>query len=74
MTVLEAHRLVPWEEGALKLSNLVEDNGYLVASGGGIKLCLPLYLKPDLAKYMGQRISILRTDIDYRMRILDGQS
>ena len=72
--VFEAKRLSPWEEGTLKLSNLAEDSDFLVASGGEIKLCLPLEMKDDLAKYLGMRISILKTDAGFRMRILDDQS
>jgi hypothetical protein len=72
--VSEAKRLSPWEEGALTLIDLAEDDGFLVASGGKFRLCLPLHLKNDLAKCLGQRISILRTDCDYRFRILDQQS
>ena len=71
MTVFGALRLVPWEEGALKLSNLAEDDGCLVASDGKVRLCLPLHMKVELAKYLGLRISILRTDTDYRIILLD---
>jgi hypothetical protein len=71
MTIFEAHRLSFWEEGALKLNNLLEDNGCLIASGDDIKLSLPLHMKANLAKCQGRRISILRTDTDYRIRILD---
>jgi hypothetical protein len=71
MTIFEAHHLSPWEEGALRLSNLTEANGCLVASGGKVRLCLPLHMKVELAKYVGLRISILRTDIGYRIRLLD---
>ena len=74
MKIFEAKRLSPWEEGALTLSDLTEDDGYLIASGGKFRLCLPLHLKDDLAKCLGRTISILRTDTDYRMRILNEQS
>jgi hypothetical protein len=70
----EAKRLSPWEEGALTLIDLAEDDGFLVASCGKFRLCLPLHLKDDLAKCLGRTISILRTDTDYRMRILEEQS
>jgi hypothetical protein len=69
-----AKRLSPWEEGALTLIDLAEDEGSLIASGGKFRLCLPLHLKDDLTECLGLRISILRTDTDYRMRILDEQS
>ena len=75
MKVSEAKRLSPSEEGALTLIDLAEDGGFLIASGGGkLRLSLPLHLKDDLAKCLGQTISILRTDTDYRMRILDEQN
>lgn len=74
MKVSEAKRLSPWEEGALTLIDLTVDNGFLIASDGKFRLCLPLNLKDDLAKYLGRTISILRTDSDYRMRILYEQS
>jgi hypothetical protein len=72
--VSEGKRLSPWEEGGLKLIDLAEDEGFLIASGGKFRLCLPLHLKDDLAKCLGRTISILRTDTDYRVRILDEQS
>jgi hypothetical protein len=74
VTVFKAYRLSPWEEGALRLSNLAEDDGYLIANGGKFKLRLPLEMKANLAKCLGLKISILRTDTEYRIRILDDQS
>jgi hypothetical protein len=64
MTIFEAHRLIPWEEGTLPLNNLTEENGTLIASGDRIRLCLPLDMKADLAKCLGLKICILRTDCD----------
>jgi len=69
--IFQAIRLAPWEEGVFKLNNLVEDDGSLVASGGKVMLRLPLEMKADLANCMGRRIAIIRTDADYRMRVLD---
>ena len=74
MTISDAHRLAPWEEGALRLSNLAEEDGYLIASGDKIRFCLPLHMKVSLAKCLGLKISILRTDTEYITRILDEQS
>ncbi len=74
MTIPDTTRLAPWEEGALKLSNLTEDDGSLIASGGKVRLRLPLEMKANLANRVGLRISILRTDTDYRIRILGEQS
>jgi hypothetical protein len=74
MKSLEPRRLAPWEEGALRLKDLVEEVGRLIACGDTTKLSLPLELKDDLSKYIGMRISILRTDTGYRTRILDEES
>jgi hypothetical protein len=74
MNVIKVTRFSPWEEHALRLSDLAEDESFLIAMGGKVRLCLPLYLKNDLAKCLGMRISILRTDTDYRFRILEDQS
>ena len=73
MNIFEAYRLSPWEECALLLDTLIEEEGCLIACGGKVMLRLPLTMKSDLDKCLGRRISILRTDIDYRMLILDCQ-
>ena len=70
----EPRRLQPWEEGAFRLENLAEDDGCLIVGGDKLKLCLPLELKDSLNKCLGMRISILRTDNGYCMRLLDDQS
>ena len=73
MNFLEAYRLSPWEECAFLLDTLIEEEGCLIASGGKVKLRLPLTMKSDLDKCLGRRISILRMDTDYRMLILNCQ-
>jgi hypothetical protein len=74
VNIFEAHLLSPWEECALLLDTLIEEEGCLIASGGKAKLRLPLAMKSDLDKCLGRRISILRTDLDYRMLLLDCQN
>jgi len=73
VNIFEAYLLSPWEECALLLDTLIEEDGWLIACGGKVRIRLPLIMKTDLNKCLGRRISILRTDIDYRMRILDCQ-
>ncbi len=73
MNFLKAYRLLPWEECAFLLDTLFEEEGCLIARGGKVTLRLPLTMKSDLDKGMGRRISILRTDTDYRMLILNCQ-
>lgn len=73
MTILECYHLVPWEEGTLKLVDLYEDECRLIASGDKIRFSFPLEMKDKLSKCLGMKISILRTDDAYRIRILDEQ-
>lgn len=74
MSILDAHRLSPWEEGALLLNDLIEEEDCLIGCGDTVILRLPLEMKSDLDKCLGRRISILRTDVDYIMRLLDDQA
>ena len=71
MKAFEAHPLVPWEEGGLSLKEIAEDEGCLIAIGDNVRFRLPLELRDGLAKYIGMKISILRTDNGYRIRIRD---
>ncbi len=71
MNIFEAYLLSPWEEYALLLETLIEEDGCLIACSGKVMLRLPLTMKSDLDKYLGLRISILRTDTDYFVRMLD---
>jgi hypothetical protein len=74
LTVFEPIRLNRWEEGALRLGDLAEEDGYLIATGDKVKFRLPLELKDDLRNNVGMRISILRTDSTYLIRIQGAQS
>ena len=74
MKVFEARPLVPWEEGGLRLREIAEDDGCLIAIGDKVRLRLPLELRDDLGKYFGMKISILKTDNGYCIRIQDEQS
>jgi hypothetical protein len=74
VNILEAYLLSPWEECALLLDTLIEEEGCLVAGSSKVMLRLPLEMKPDLDKYLGLRISILKTDTDFRIRIIEGRS
>jgi len=68
---LEEIRLHLWQEWADKILQLVENDGILVACGSKSAVVLPLEMKDDLKVLLGQRVSILRTDSDYRFRIID---
>jgi hypothetical protein len=71
LTVFEPYRLSHWEECALRLREIAEDGGHLMAIGDKVRLSLPLELKDSLSKHLGIKISILRTDNAYLIRIQD---
>lgn len=62
-----------FEEFAGLLKELFEYDEALIALIGKTHLCLPIEMKHDLQPLIGQRISILRTDIPdktYLFRVL----
>jgi hypothetical protein len=67
-------RLESWMETFGQLHELMEQEDYLLAIIGPTTFALPSKLKEKLKDCLGRRICILRTDTDYRMRILDKQS
>jgi len=69
MTVFPV-RLALWMEVIGQLLELIDQDGCLVARIGSVEVLLPSELKEKLASFVGQKIGILRTDIDYRMRII----
>ncbi len=64
-------RLEPWMEAVGLFYEMQEENGCLVAKIGPAIIALPYELEKKLKDCMGQRIGILRTDTDYRFRILE---
>jgi hypothetical protein len=73
MTVFPV-RLAPWVKAFGQLHELREQDGYLETCIGPTTFALPSELKEKLKDCLGRRICILRTDTDYRMRILSEQS
>jgi hypothetical protein len=70
MTIHEAHRLQVWEEALGTLKGLKEQDSYLVANIGPISVYLPIDMGDRLRELLGQRIGILRTDKDLRLRVI----
>jgi hypothetical protein len=72
-TFREFRRLAPFEECVGPLRELFEQDDALVALIGKIYLALPQELEQSLRPLIGQRITILRTDIPdkpYLFRVL----
>ena len=71
------YRLACFEEAAGILHGLAENEGSLVAHIGQIHLSLPSELEQSLRPLIGQRLSILRTNLPdkpYLFRVLAQES
>jgi len=65
------YSLQPWEELSGSAYKVEVLEGNCVAQIGKISVCLPLGLAAQLEQQKGKRITILRTDSDYRFRVLE---
>ena len=66
-------RLRDYEEAAGHLLKLVVKNGILIAHVGKVHLALPTSLEQSLRPIIGQKITILRTDLpqeEFLFRVL----
>jgi hypothetical protein len=73
----EFRRASPYEEFAGLLKELCERDGALIALIGKIHLSLPSELEQSLRPLIGQRLSILRTNLPdkpYLFRVLAQES
>jgi len=71
-TQLTCYRLSPWEEVIGPVLDLKQNpEGFFAALIGKVLVALPDEIGSQLQGLQGQRIGILRTDIDYRMRIIN---
>jgi hypothetical protein len=72
----DLYQLRPFEEAVGTLTEIVEDQGTLLAKIGRINLILPISMEEKLRSCQGLRIGILRTDIiekPYLMRIMSDE-
>jgi hypothetical protein len=69
MTVFPMH-FEPWMEARGLLHELREQDGQLVARIGPVLVTLPQGLEDRLSGLIGSKIGILRTDRDFRLRII----
>jgi hypothetical protein len=78
MTIFaDFYRLDYYEEARGLLEAIQDQDGFLVAKIGKIRLALPASLEQSLRPLIGQRIAILRTDLprkEYLFRVLDGET
>ncbi len=70
MTIHDAYHMRPWDEVLGPALEVEEHDGYCLALIGKIPVYLPQDLASRLREAKGQRIGILRTDNDYRFRVI----
>jgi len=63
--------LQPWEELSVPADKVEVLEGNCVARIGKLSVWLPTGLAAQLEQLKGKRITILRTDSDYRFRVLE---
>lgn len=62
----------PWDEVLGPAISIEEFEGHCLALIGKIPVLLPQEMSGRLSEVKGQRIGILRTDNDYRLRVIEG--
>lgn len=69
----QPYHMRPWDEVLGPYLEVEEHDGYCLALIGEIPVILPKEMVTELKEAQGQRIGILRTEQDYRMRIINGK-
>jgi len=63
-------RLHPYEEALGQLKNVQLLDGYALAEIGPVIVALPIEIGDKLNSFVGQRVGVLRTEVDYRYRAM----
>ena len=63
-------RLQSYEEALGQLKNVQLLEGYALAEIGQVTVALPIEMGERLNSFIGQRIGVLRTEVDYRYRVM----
>ena len=63
-------RLQPYEEALGQLKNVQLLEGSALAEIGPVTVALPIEIGERLNSFIGQRIGVLRTEADYRYRVM----
>ena len=68
----DCYRLSQWEEVIGPVLDIKPNpEGFFEALIGRVRVALPEEIGSKLQGLQGQRIGILRTDVDYRMRVIN---
>ncbi len=66
-------RLSIYEEAVGTLSEIAQEDGFLIARISGLNIVLPLEIEAKLAPLVGERVGILHTDVSgkkYLVRVI----
>lgn len=66
----QPYHMRPWEEVLGPIHKIEEDDGHCLALIGKIPVILPQEMAARLIEAKGQRVGVLRTDSDYRFRVI----
>jgi len=69
----QPYHMRPWDEVLGPALGVEEYDGYCLAQIGKIPVVLPPEMVTRLEKTIGQRVGVLRTDFDYRLRVLEAE-
>jgi hypothetical protein len=70
----QPYRMRPWDEVLGQALGVEEHDDYCLALIGKIPVILPQEMAAKLEKTRGHRIGVLRTDFDYRLRVLEAEA
>lgn len=69
----QPYHMRPWDEVLGPAHEVEEHDDHCLALIGKIPVILPQELAARLTEAKGQRVGVLRTDIDYRFRLIQGE-
>jgi hypothetical protein len=68
--IAEGYRLQPFEEALGIVGEIQQYEGYAIAKIGPVSVVLPEEMVERLKGFIGQKVGVLRTDRDYRFRVI----
>jgi len=70
----QPYHMRPWDEVLGQALGVEEHDGHCLALIGKIPVILPPEMAVRLTEAKGQRVGVLRTDFDYRLRVLEAEA
>jgi len=70
----QVYRLQPYEEALGVLKEVQRLEGYALAQIGPVTVALPIEMGTRLREMQGRKIGVLRTEKDFRFRVISAQA